>query len=290
MIEVAVAPAELVVGTTATIEVVAYEHDLTVSDPGTVQLRLTRDDGTVLYDAPMSGAGAAQRTVNIPASSLTQVDRLTARATAADFVHEWVIPVVGSALFGIAAARLFDQGQLADPVRYPESFLIALRARIREAFTSVTGRRFVRELVTATVDTLEPDRAWLPDVDIVELRRLEAWRDGNWEAIDVARVLVHENGEIWARGTTFPVGPRALRATYVAGLATPPNEIVRAALRLAVSYMGALSSNLPDRALSFSDELGTFRLATPGVGGSWFGLPEVDAVLQRYRVTIPGVA
>jgi hypothetical protein len=162
VIEIAVSPAELVAGTVARITLVAYEHDLTVADPGTVQLRLTRDDGTVLHDAPMTGTGATPRTVSIPASSLTQVDRLAARATAVDFVHEWVIPVVGSALFGIAAARMFDQGQLADPSRYPESFLIALRARIREAFTSVTGRRFVRELVTATVDTIDPDHAWLP--------------------------------------------------------------------------------------------------------------------------------
>jgi hypothetical protein len=43
---------------------------------------------------------------------------------------------------------------------------------------------------------------------------------------------------------------------------------------------------LDDRLTSLSTDDGTFTLLTPGVRGSVFGIPEVDATLAQYRVPV----
>ncbi len=294
MLDVWITPAELIRGMPGTLTVTVTDGSGAVVDPGTVTVTVTRHDGTVLFQRAASGSGANPRTVSLDASDLSQLDRLTVTAEASAFGEaSAVIPVVGGPLFWVSEARDFDQGQLADPVRFPDDVLIQLRTRIREAFTSVTGRRFVPELVTVTLDGTGTGTLLLPDVEITAIRSVETRVGATWTAWtadELADLVVIPPGAIGYTSGVWPDAPGSVRVTYEAGMARVPLEIRRAALRLAASYMGALSSNLPDRALSLSDELGTFRLATPGVGGSWFGLPEVDAVLQRYRVGIPGVA
>jgi hypothetical protein len=52
-------------------------------------------------------------------------------------------------------------------------------------------------------------------------------------------------------------------------------------------------SNLDPRATAQVNELGSFRLAVAGgrIGGerNWYGIPEVDRVLNTYRFTGVGV-
>jgi len=291
--DVLVSPAELIRGMPAEIRITAYDGSAIV-DPGTVTVTVTRHDGTTLWSGAASGIGTAPRTVALSEADLGSLDFLSITATSSVFGQVSAhVPVVGAPLFWIAEARRFDQGQLADEVRYPDDLLIAVRARVREAFTSVTGQRFVPELVAVTLDAAGGDTLLLPDVRVTRIRSAAIRNGASWQALsddDLANLVIAEPGLfIWTRGT-WPEGRGVVRLAYECGWPQPPAEIRRAALRVAASYMGMLPSNLPDRALTLSDELGTFRLATPGVGGSWFGLPEVDAVLQRYRASIPGVA
>ena len=51
-----------------------------------------------------------------------------------------------------------------------------------------------------------------------------------------------------------------------------------------------VKSPLDDRATSQAGEFGTFALATAGRNGSYFGLPLVDEILNRYRERLPVVA
>ena len=68
-----------------------------------------------------------------------------------------------------------------------------------------------------------------------------------------------------------------------------PAEIRLAALRLLREQL--VRSPLDDRATSQAGEFGTFALATAGRNGSYFGLPLVDEVLNRYRAErLPVVA
>lgn len=291
---VAVAPAELVRGRPATVRIVATDSTALVLDPGEVNVTIARFDGTTLFAGAASGSGAQPRTVQLSATALATLDQLTVRAEAASFGSiSVVVPVVGNELFRIDEARAFDQQQLADPVRFPDDVIVHVRARIREAFTNVTRVRFVEELVRVTVDGDGRDELLLPDAFVHALRRVRVRESTAWRELtsdELSSIILIEEGFAIATSFTWPVGRAAVELIYEAGMRSVPHEVRRAALKLATSYLGLLSSNLPDRALSLSDELGTFRLATPGVGGSIFGLPEVDAVLQRYSLRIPGVA
>jgi hypothetical protein len=42
--------------------------------------------------------------------------------------------------------------------------------------------------------------------------------------------------------------------------------------------------------MSYSDGIGTLRFITPGLSrGAWFGVPDVNAILQRYERKVPVV-
>jgi len=69
---------------------------------------------------------------------------------------------------------------------------------------------------------------------------------------------------------------------YEHGWTSPPLRIKRAALLLAKQWV--LNSPIDDRATSVSNDDGTFVLATPGLRGSVFGIPEVDAALESYSM------
>lgn len=294
ILDVVFAPLEAIRGQPLSLSVTVRDGGGALVDPGPVTIDVRRWDGTLVTSGPMSGTGAAPRTLSLSPSHLPDVDLFTVTVSGASFgTTTQTIPVVGAPLFTLTEARAFDQGQLADPTRYPDELLVALRARIREAFVNITGKRFVPELVEAVVSGTGTSTLVVPDVDVLNVRAVWLRRGGSWQPLDpaqLASMMVLPYGTIVWTGGVWPDGPLSVRIVYEAGMERVPLEIRRAALKLACSYMGALSSNLPDRALSLSDELGTFRLATPGFGGSFFGLPEVDAVLKRYQVRVPGVA
>ncbi|MBX6388251.1 MAG: hypothetical protein IRZ08_04480 [Frankia sp.] len=290
--DVRITPAELIRGRPASIALI-YEEGGQAVDPGSVSVTITGHDGAEMWSGIAEGTGMSERTITLTAAQLGRLDQLMITTTSATVGEATLkVPVVGAELFGIGEARRFGDGALADPIRYPDEALIELRARIREAFTVITGQRFVPELVTVTLAAYGGQALLLPDVRVSRIVAVAERYGATWtelSADDLATLVLADSGMILRTAGTWPQGSHAVRLAYECGWPQPPLEIRRAALRLATSYQGLLSSNLPDRALSMSDELGTFRLATPGVGGSWFGLPEVDAVLDRYRVVMPGI-
>lgn len=195
-------------------------------------------------------------------------------------------------LFTIAEARAFDRGQLADEARYPDAVIAEHRDRIAEDFAHICGVAFVPTEATVTVDGTGSDLLFVPHLRVqavmqVAVRDRTAWVA--WEADALADILVLPGGMLRREFLgAWPRGVQNIRVTYIHGYPTPPLAIKRAALKVLVSSAGAVSSNLPERATSFSDETGTFRLATPGLTpGSWYGIPEVDRVLQDYRERVP---
>lgn len=73
------------------------------------------------------------------------------------------------------------------------------------------------------------------------------------------------------------------------GVVSPDPDVSRAARLIAreVLFADALDgagSGIPDRATSINSESGTFSLVTAGIGGAAFDLPELNAIVDRYRV------
>lgn len=71
-----------------------------------------------------------------------------------------------------------------------------------------------------------------------------------------------------------------VEVTYRHGYDAPPLDLARAVLLLTAAW--AVRDITPSRAVAEVTDVGVFRLSTPGRDGPT-GLPEVDAVLARYR-------
>lgn len=84
-----------------------------------------------------------------------------------------------------------------------------------------------------------------------------------------------ENANAWTAGETLTV-------TFTHGYPTAPLEVVFAVGLLARKRI--LRGDLDDRATQLQEANGGIvNLATPGMFGAEFGIPDVDAVLRRYR-------
>ncbi|MFQ5502957.1 MAG: hypothetical protein ACE5EQ_11770, partial [Phycisphaerae bacterium] len=71
---------------------------------------------------------------------------------------------------------------------------------------------------------------------------------------------------------------------YAHGYSRVPPPIRRAAL---IVLRNSVTTDISDRFLSLSTEAGVIRQADPNRPGNWYGIPEVDAVLNRYMHRVP---
>jgi hypothetical protein len=99
---------------------------------------------------------------------------------------------------------------------------------------------------------------------------------------ELAAIVPSGPGVIYtANGWTRGFGNYSI--SYEHGYSEPPARIRQAALLWAKSVL--VKGPIDDRTTSFSNDEGTFSLATPGMRGSWTGIPEVDATIQQYSLT-----
>lgn len=288
--------ARILARTPATVSVEFHQAGA-IADPGEVTATITRADGSVLVPvAPVEGETAAARTLELSASETADVDLLLIDWESDDLgTVRTRVEIVGDQLFTVREARAFDGGKLSDPTKFQTAAIEATRARIEDAFAEICGVSFIPRLRIAVLGGQRSCTLVLPDLKVTELRSVETRSGTDWTAftsdeleavlLDPAGVLVRDSYQVW------PWGNRNVRVSYVHGFETVPMDVRRAGLILARYEL--VESNLSDRATSFSDESGTYRIATAGLTrGSWFGLPLVDSVLQRpgYMHRTPGIA
>lgn len=271
----------------------AFTVDGTAVDPGTVTVTITRADGTTLVQGGATGgAGAAPRTYALSTSQTALLDQLTITWTTANLgTLTTSAEIVGAHLFTISEARAFESGTLENVTTYPQSRIEEDRARITDAFEDICGVSFIPRYRYVRLDSVR-DAVELPDMYIQTIRSFETRSGSDWTAYDQAAIsdlLYDDTGQVWQECSWLSAGRQTVRVGYEYGYRTVPLEIHRAALRLLVSIYGSTQTNFPERATSMSDEFGTFSLATPGLRGSHFGLPEIDAILNRHRATRIGI-
>ena len=282
-------------GRAETLTVQFYDDGVAV-DPGTVTIGITDDAGAVVVapETATDGSGADTRSYDLAAQSgLTRLTVTWTSDSYGDFTDS--IEVVGEFLFTIREARTFDGAALESDTDYPTADIQETRARITDAFHHAMAvshiPRYRRIQITGSGESL----LFLPDLYVTTVQSIE-YRDigdTDWTALDqsdVDAVAILSGGMIAQGNSQRWQANRQYRIAYEHGYATPPLEIKRAALRLLVSYVGATRSSWDPRATSERTEFGVISLATPGRSGSTFGLPEVDAVIDRYSEHIPGIA
>lgn len=275
---------------------ISFFADGSIVDPGVTTLGIVDAAGNtvVASGTATSGTGAAARTYNLAAQSTLNL--LTVTWTSATYgTQETYVEIVGNHLFTLYEARQFDGQALANTSDYPTASIEAARNRITDAFAEICEVSFIPRYRYQTLsgddtELLHLDSRYRP---ITAIRTVETRSGTTWTAYDsddLADLFFDDYGVLYreTRGL-FTLGRRNVRVGYEYGYQQVPLEIKRAALRLLVSFLGATQTDWDPRATSMSNEAGVISLATPGLRGSYFGLPEVDSILHRYRRHVPGV-
>jgi hypothetical protein len=279
-------------GTAATVKAFVYvDGTLTaLSNNGTVTVRDALGNTVATGNGTTGGTGIV--TFPLTPSHTAELNRLAITWSglvvgAGDpFSLETSEEVVGELLFTEAEARAYDGAVLNSSSSYPDATIQTARDRIAEAFGVVLGFNVGRRYGIEVVDGSGLAELWLPEAYHLQALRSVATRVGStWTAFSadqLADVIAYPNGRLVRESLgTWPVGMRNVRVVYEAGNAIPL-ELKQAALRVLRDQL--VGSNIPDRALRHTDEIGTFDLVVAGGSfGKWFGIPMVDATLLRYR-------
>ena len=179
------------------------------------------------------------------------------------------IEVVGAHLCAIADIRSYNRGAdvdgFADKVRYPDDVVFDARQRATDAIESACGRAFSPRRRKQTVLKPAPVIA-LDECDV-------SFVDPTVGAATlVSDCQVRIDRCMWM---DYPI-----ELTYDYGLPYVPEEVRAATVRLAANYLRPL--NRPEAATGESTDLGYISYTLAGRDGAT-GLPEVDAVIGRYK-------
>jgi hypothetical protein len=243
------------------------------SPPSSPLVTVTNDAGLTLgSDIPAAPTlNAGEYTVTLTNAMTTQLDRLRLNWTSGGFgTQSTYVDVVGGFFFTIAELRA-SSPQLASTTTFTTTRLLEARTSVEDALEKVLGFAMVPRFRTQTLT------GWA---------RTE-WPLLNelWPYVRVIRTIVVDEVAIEPAafgGYDWPPGYSTVEVAYEHGLDEPGPRWKRYALMLAKNWL--LDSPIDDRASTFSSvEGGTYGLVTPGLRGSIFGIPEVDAAVNEER-------
>lgn len=263
-----------------------FTVDGTVTDPDdqAATVTIVRGDGTVLVNA----ASAVRASAGVFQYSLTPtqtglLDRLQASWTATiggslqtlTSVYE----IVGGFLFTLAELRGDDpaaQDYLPNNSTYPNEKLAAARTYAEQEIEQACGVAFVPRY---TREILNVDTAGLVSPS---WRTVRAVRSATVAGIaltvgELATVTLAGDRAYYGWSGPVTVG-------YEHGYDFPPAAVANAAVRVAKDKL--VNTQWDDRAIQRGTEFGPVFVATPGWQGKRFGIPEVDAVVDAYRLPV----
>lgn len=210
--------------------------------------------------------------VDINTAMTVDLDHLTLTWVSAGFQTTTHLEVVGGFLFTIEELRA-QSAQLANLTNYTATTLAQVRADVENALEDALGYALVPRFGTTRFGLGSTTLRLHP-----YLRAVRSITD-DATAVDVTTVRYDSTG--FVSGYTF-TGPTV--AAFEHGLDYPSPTARARGLQLAKAW--AITGPIDDRTTSFtSPETGiTSVYATPGVGGSIFGLPAVDQWVQAERL------
>ena len=258
--------------------VVASGTVVTDNSDGTYEYSLTRDlipNPTILV------------TTWTEASAQSQTDHLE---------------VVGGWLFTEAAARAFDSSAMTNATTYPDAVIAADRVRITDLLETWTHRswvpRYARVELAGNGTRRIAVKGGVRLSDGTRYTRSGYQHDlnsvlsvtANGSAVSTSNVVI-DGSELVRTDTTWPTAttsnPLNVVVEYTYGL--PPGAQGSDRIGLLLARDRIVSSNISDRASSFSDELGTYRFTTPGIGRAVSTLPEVNQWVKDNSMMVPVV-
>jgi hypothetical protein len=272
----------IAVDTPATLRAVFYPAGSDTGaddDPVTVAVVNSNGDAVAGVGATVS-PGDGVYTATLPAQE--NLDILTATWTGATTKVRTTHEIVGRQIVELAEIRALPN--MANTGTYPNAMLEDARAWFTDLVEDYCGfspiPRFARETVNGT---------GRPTVDLATRSYVRAIRSITVDGVAVADVADWFLSEgVLIGPETLAVGVGNVAVAYEHGLDGPPADLRRAALT-AIRYriLTDVNSQMPDRALSLSNEFGNVQMAQAG-RRTPVGIPEVDSVLSRMRLVSVG--
>lgn len=259
-----------------------WTQDGVVADPGTVTLGITRADGTVLVAAGASttGTGTSPRTYNLTTTHTALLDKLAVtwtsmlKGTLTSYVE-----VVGGFLFSIA-----DALAVSSLASFPIADIADARTGAEQDIERLCGCAFVQRYAKQTISG-DGSRSLQLKHPLVKTVRTATIAGTALTSTELADLTFTVSGEVWSNLVWWTCGRNNVTVGYEHGFQDTPVAIHNAALTLAKMRLLAVNSPIDDRTTTFaSAEGGTYALAVAGRGGSYFGLPDVDAAIDRYSM------
>lgn len=264
-----------------------YVDETATDVTGSATYSIKRLDGTVVTSGTASHGATGVYSATVPAQ--TQVDTLTLDWTGtingAAVTAQDVVEIVGGFLFGLAEARAVPPA--LDVTKYPTTKLASKRISTEQECEEICGQAFVPRFARVALtlggnsNTVvgNNNSLVLPHVRVRALRALTL----GGVAQSISGLNVSPSGVItggyWPR-YTYP--STMMVVEYEHGSDFPPEDLREAAMIRLRSRLTMGDTGVPARALSFTDEGGTYRLSTPSAKRT--GIPDVDAVYERYTV------
>ena len=200
------------------------------------------------------------------------------------------------ALFTTAELRVFDKQQIASAVEFPDLVCTNKAAELAEWFARIFGVDVVQATHSNEVHDGDGSNYLLLDwplvasvtsvtVDGVALGGSEI----NPTDYGVGLAVDPRLPIITRRSGVFTSGWSNVEVTYVAGFATVPLRLKRAALQMAVNELPA--QNAPWEATSYEAGGVSYGIGrADGYRESWFASPDGQAAFRAYSMKLPGVA
>lgn len=283
-------------GTSATI-MVTFRTDAgtTIDADAGVNVLIKRADGSTLSNGAAAhdgaaGSGAYKVTIaaqtNLNLLSLTWTGTFSGQAVTLVTEAE----IVGGFMFTLNELRNSDTIISGNTAKYTTEKLLDARIEVESEFEDVCGRsftpRFYRELdPEGDIDNgqlvlRKPEVHNITKFVVDGVDRI-AWVTSNLITADpddpfVLQLFDDARQAAWAADVEIE---------YEYGLKQVPRKIKAVGIKRARGNLTGMNARIDERATVMSiPDFGTFNLATPGRGNSYVGIPEVDAVLDRWML------
>lgn len=272
--------------------------DETATDSSTaVSATVVDANGTAISGSPFTGTHGLTGVYSFTLPAQSSLKRLTVTwaGTVAGSATSEVdyAEVVGGFFFTLAQGRASDSS-LSSTTTYPLADLQAKRTEVEVECETICDRSFVPRYDRVVLDGSGTNKLLLKlsdpvrsIADIRTLRRISVAPDVDETFVDYSAAQLA--GTTWlpdwtlvrTDGNVFTEGTRNVIVELEYGLDAPPSDLTIASLTRFRTRLNINKSGVPDRTTSFTIEGGgVFRYDMPGAYKT--GLPEVDAVYQRY--------
>ncbi|HDH03155.1 MAG TPA: hypothetical protein ENH15_02790 [Actinobacteria bacterium] len=259
--------------TAFTMEVRVYQGSTLTDLAADPTVAVVDDQGTVVSAGAVTKPGGTTGTYQATIAAVTALTTLTATWSGTlvgnPITIETTYEVVGTHLFSLADLKAVS-GLSAET----DGRLAAARLAVCDEFGSWCGIDFIPRPRYDILDGSGTDTLWLSRSRPTALVAVEI--DG------VAQSLVdmdlYEYGALKVAGSWTP-GNRNTEVFYEAGYDRPPSDVARVAIIRAADQILGDSNTISSRAMGSTNEFGNIRFASYKPTG----LPDVDAVLERYR-------